>query len=124
MRARAAVVVLSISMLACAAAVAAPKTSIADDYLERYFRMFPSRATEAGRHDLDHTIEDFSPARREQWIAYNRSTRERVAKLLQKPALPFEERLDYEALLAEINAELHSQNVLRRAEPIRSTGRA
>lgn len=49
--------------------------SLGEDYLDAYFRMFPTRATEAGRHDLDKTLEDFSAERRARWIAFNERQR-------------------------------------------------
>ena len=42
------------------------------DYLDRYFATFPSRATAAGRHDLDWELEDLTPQRRAEWLAFNR----------------------------------------------------
>jgi uncharacterized protein (DUF885 family) len=98
------------------ASVATAGPSIAEEYLDAYFRMFPTRATADGRHDFDSALEDFSAKRRDQWVAFNRSTRERAAALLKRDDLPFEERLDCEALVAEIDRELHAQTVLRRPE--------
>ena len=106
----AAALCLSSGELACA------KGSIADEYLEAYFRMFPTRATADGRHDFDHLLEDLSPKRRADWVAFNRSTREKAAALLKRDDLPFEQRLDCEALLAEVERELHAQTILRRPE--------
>ena len=98
------------------AELACAKGSIADAYLDAYFRMFPTRATADGRHDFDHLLEDLSPKRRADWVVFNRSTRDKAAALLKRPDLPFEERLDCEALVAEIERELHTQTVLRRPE--------
>ena len=57
---------------------------LADSYLDRYFRMFPTRATAAGRHDLDTELEDFSPAQIAQWIDFNHATRSRLIELMRR----------------------------------------
>ncbi len=49
-------------------------TPLIDAYLERYFQTFPSRATAAGRYDLDDRLEDLSPEALEAWGAFNRET--------------------------------------------------
>jgi len=74
-------------------------------YLERYFDMYPSRATEAGRHDLDTRFEDFSPERLEAWIAFNRSEEGRLASALGGN-LSRDDRLDAELLLRRVRWEL------------------
>ena len=51
-----------------------PAAAIVAGYVERYFDMYPTRATEAGRHDLDSLIEDFSAPRIAAWIEFNRAT--------------------------------------------------
>jgi uncharacterized protein (DUF885 family) len=91
------------------------RASLADEYLDAYFAMFPTRATEAGRHDFDEALEDFSPERRAAWIAINRDTQAKCAKLLRDPKLSLDERLDLEALRAQVERELHAETVLHRA---------
>ena len=89
---------------------------VAERYLEEYFRTFPTRATEAGRHDYDEALEDLSPERFEKWITYNRAARRETAALLKQKKISLAERLDAEALLAEIDRELHAQAALRRPQ--------
>ena len=78
--------------------------------------MFPTRATEAGRHDFDDALEDFSPARRAEWIEFNRAREKEVASLLRDPKVSLDQRLDAATLAAQIARELHLQTVLRRPE--------
>ena len=54
--------------------------ALADNYLEHYFRMFPTRATQAGRHNLDQQLEDFSRKPVALWIDFNRATRATLAE--------------------------------------------
>src|SRR4051794_16078867 len=77
--------------------------------------MFPTRATEAGRHNVDAKLEDFSRKRITEWIELNRSVRATlVARLGEK--LPADDKLDGEALLGQIDRELNALTVLKRAE--------
>jgi hypothetical protein len=89
---------------------------LANAYLEHYFAMFPSRATEAGRHDVDSKLEDFSKKKIAQWIEFNRAVRGALVARLQDSKLSFDDKLDGEALLGQIDRELNSLTVLRRAE--------
>jgi uncharacterized protein (DUF885 family) len=47
---------------------------IVDRYLERYFALFPSRATAAGRHDSDARLERLDAPERRAWVEFNRDT--------------------------------------------------
>ena len=98
------------------AAPARAAESVADEYLDAYFKMFPTRATEAGRHDFDEALEDFSPKRRQEWVAFNKAQGTRLRQSVERAKLSLDQRLDLEALLAEIDRELHTQTVLRRRE--------
>ncbi len=89
---------------------------VAEEYLSAYLAMFPTRATQAGNHEFDRKLEDFSPENLERWVAFNRSERDRLTKLLGKSSQSFDDRLDAEALLAEVERELHAQTVLRRPQ--------
>lgn len=102
--------------LALAGLLAAGVPQTADAYLERHFQTFPARATQAGRHDLDRTLEDLSPERRAAWLAFNRQTRDALTAALADGALGADDRLDAEALLAQIEREIHEHEVLRRPE--------
>lgn len=88
----------------------------ADEYLDAYFGMFPTRATQAGDHAYDLKLEDFSPESLACWVAANETERRRLTTLLATPDLPFEDRLDAEALLAQVERELQEQKVLRRPQ--------
>jgi hypothetical protein len=90
--------------------------AVADAYLSAYLEMFPTRATQAGYHAFDGKLEDFSTEKLARWVEVNQTERDRLTKLLAAPDLPFEDRLDAEALLAQVERELHEQTVLRRPQ--------
>jgi len=105
------------------ALVAAPPSPV-DAYVEKYFETFPSRATEAGRHDRDSELEDLTPDRRAAWIAFNRKTLDALSKL---PAAASEDdRRDAELLRARVEWELFELADRRRADrdPLFWTGLA
>jgi Bacterial protein of unknown function (DUF885) len=89
---------------------------VADAYLNAYFEMFPTRATQAGNHAYDSKLEDFSTEKLTRWVEVNQAERDRLTKLLTAADLPFDDRLDAEALLAQVERELHEQTVLRRPQ--------
>ena len=74
-----------------------------EDYLERYFRTFPSRATTAGRHDHDRELESLDREQRDQWLAYNEAA---SATLAAVPAGDADDRLDALLLRREIDREI------------------
>jgi hypothetical protein len=89
---------------------------VADAYLSAYLEMFPTRATQAGNHAFDSELEDFSPEQLVHWVEVNQAERDRLTKLTSAPDLPFDDRLDAEALLAQVERELHEQITLRRPQ--------
>jgi hypothetical protein len=89
---------------------------VGDAYLSAYLEMFPIRATQAGYHAFDSKLEDFSAERLNRWVEFNQAERGRLTKLLSTSDLPFDDRLDAEALLAQVERELHQQTVLRRPQ--------
>jgi Bacterial protein of unknown function (DUF885) len=89
---------------------------VADAYLSAYLEMFPTRATQAGNHASDNKLEDFSAEKLARWIEVNQAERDRLTKLLAASDLSFDDRLDAEALLAQVERELHEQIVLRRPQ--------
>jgi hypothetical protein len=50
-----------------------------DAYLDRYFHTFPTRATAAGRHDVDGELEKLDAADRASWLTFNQQTRAALA---------------------------------------------
>lgn len=98
------------------AAVESSLGGVADAYLQAYLEMFPTRATQAGDHAFDRKLEDFSTERWQRWVEFNRAERERLKTLLKKQDLSFDDRLDAEALLAQVERELHDLTVLKRPE--------
>jgi hypothetical protein len=92
------------------------QAGVVADYLDAYFEMFPSRATEAGMHDLDGALEDFSPAKLSSWIEYNSGMAGKLRAALSDPALDFEDRLDAELLLREVELQLFDLDGSRRSE--------
>ena len=89
---------------------------IVDGYIERYARMFPSLATQAGRHDLDDQFEDLSPVRRKEWLEFNQETARALERLVAQGGLDREAALDAEALEAQAHREVLTYGVLRRPE--------
>ena len=89
---------------------------VADAYLSSYREVFPTRATQAGDHAFDSKLEDFSAERLKRWVEFNEAERGRLTKLLGAADLPFDDRLDAEALLAHVERELHQQTVLHRPQ--------
>jgi Bacterial protein of unknown function (DUF885) len=89
---------------------------VADAYLSAYLEMFPTRATQAGCHMFDSKLEDFSTDKLARWVEINQAERDRLTKLLTASDLPFDDRLDAEALLAQVERELHEQLILRRPQ--------
>lgn len=97
---------------------AAPQPDkLAAAYLERYFATFPGRATEAGRHDLDHQLEDLPPDRIRSWIEFNRKTTASLESALASKALAEDDRLDAELLLSQARREINELGTRRR--PVR-----
>jgi len=105
-------------LLIIAACGAAPGAcgGVADAYLSAYLEMFPTRATQAGNHAFDSKLEDFSTEKLARWVEVNQAERDRLTKLISAPDLPFDDRLDAEALLAQVEREVHEQIVLRRPQ--------
>lgn len=91
-----------------------PAAATVSGYVERYFDMYPTRATEAGRHDRDSLIEDYSAPRIADWIAFNRATLATLPALAK--AASSDDRLDLSVLRAQIDRELLDLDTLRRRE--------
>ncbi len=107
--------------LAVAAPVAAqtqtpstPTAKLVSVYIDRYFDMYPTRATEAGWHERDAAIEDFSPARSAAWVEFNRATRGSLMAAARGAS--FEDRLDAGVLKAQIDRELVDLKTLGRRD--------
>jgi len=107
---------LAAVLLARSALAGDDVATLANNYLDRYFRMFPTRATQAGRHDLDQQLEDFSGKQISLWIDFNRAVRGTLLEQLRGAKLSVDDKLDGEALLGQIDRELNALTVLRRAE--------
>lgn len=95
------------------AALSAAPSDLVSAYIEKYFETFPSRATEAGRHDRDRQLENLTPGRLRGWVDFNRRTLERLAAASGQST---DERLDEELLRSQVQWELHQLATRRRAE--------
>jgi uncharacterized protein (DUF885 family) len=107
---------LALLLAAALSAVPAPPAGsavVVDTYIEKYFETFPSRATEAGRHDRDSELEDLTPERRAAWIAFNRKTLDDLSKV---SAASEDDRRDAELLRARVEWELFELAGRRRAD--------
>jgi uncharacterized protein (DUF885 family) len=102
-------------VIALAAARPSPAQCVGD-YVESYLRTFPSRATEAGRHDWDRELEDLSSGALARWISLNRKTRDEIAVLTQSGGLSLDDRLDLELLGRHVEREIFEGETLRRPE--------
>ncbi|HVG09447.1 MAG TPA: DUF885 family protein [Thermoanaerobaculia bacterium] len=92
-------------LLLVLAAAPATAATFQESYLEHWFDMYPSKATAAGRHDLDRRLEDISPARRYAWLKYNRGAAKGLRRILEAPSTSFDDRLDAELLLRQAELE-------------------
>ncbi len=104
------------ALLALALGASSGSSAVVSEYLEAYFKTFPSKATEAGRHDFDEKLEDLTPLRRAAWLGFNRAMRARLLKSLSSTTLGEEDRLDAELLLRQAEREIHDFEVRRRPE--------
>lgn len=107
---------VAILLLALAGLPAPVAAADPNEYLERYFDFYPTRATAAGRHDLDEKLEDLSLERRRAWSRFNRQAADGFRRRLNDPATPFEDRLDAELLLRQAELEVLDFETLRRPE--------
>ncbi|MES1241301.1 MAG: DUF885 family protein [Acidobacteriota bacterium] len=103
-------------LLAALAAVPARAATFQDTYLERYFDMYPGRATAAGRHDLDRRLEDLPDDRRRAWLSYNRRAVEGFRRLMAATTTSFDDRLDAELLLRQAELEVFEYGTQMRPE--------
>jgi uncharacterized protein (DUF885 family) len=85
-------------------------------YLERYFEVFPTRATAEGRHDFDHQLEDLGQEQRQLWVGFNSGVAKGIERQLARPDLDPEVRLDQELVLRQARQTLYEHQVLRRPE--------
>ena len=99
------------------------RPTAADAYIARYFEMYPTRATAAGYHALDHRLEHPDPEQRDRWVAFNEARVGHWVAALDE-GLPAAERLDVELLLRQARLELHDYRTLRRPlrDPLWWTG--
>lgn len=97
---------------------AGPRTvaRIVEEYIERDFEMFPSRSTEAGRHERDEDLEDLSKEKRDRWVAWNRSLAGDLRRALLRPGVSRDDRLDAELVGREAERQIQELAVLRRPE--------
>src|SRR5215813_5621567 len=87
-----------------------------DHYLETYLRTFPTRATEAGRHDWDGQLENLSSRSLAQWLSFNRETLKEISAILARGDVGWEDRLDLELLQRRVGEEIFGLSVLARPE--------
>ncbi|HWM92120.1 MAG TPA: DUF885 family protein [Thermoanaerobaculia bacterium] len=114
----------TVLLLLAALAAPAQATTFQDAYLERYFDMYPTKATAAGRHDLDRRLEDLSEARRRSWLNFNRGAADGFRRLMTAPSTSFEDRLDAELLLRQAELEVfeHGTQARPQTDPLFWTG--
>jgi uncharacterized protein (DUF885 family) len=98
-------------VLLLAACASAPH----EQYLDRYFHTFSTRATAAGRHDVDRQLETLDAAGRASWLTFNQQTR---------AALAGRTDLDSELLARAVDREIFALTTLHTPErdPLYWTG--
>lgn len=103
--------------LTCTCAAAPPRVpDIADAYLERYFEMYPSRATAEGRTDHDADLELPTEERISAWLRYQDEVDAALREALARPDATADDHLDAESVLHQTARERHDYVVLRRYE--------
>lgn len=103
--------------LTCACATPPPRVpDIADRYLERFFEMYPSRATAQGRTDHDAELELPTEERVRAWLRYQDEAEAALRDALARPDATDDDRLDADAVLHQTARERHEYVVLRRHE--------
>lgn len=60
----------------------AEATALVQRYLTRYFAMYPSRATQAGNHEYDQQLEQFTVGQRASWTDLNAEVLRTTARML------------------------------------------
>ncbi len=97
---------------------------LADDYVDAWLEHYPSRATAAGRHEHDASLEDLSGPALAAWVELNHRTLEETRRLRSTKALEFDDELDLELLERQLERELFGLEVLRRPrrDPLFWTG--
>ncbi len=90
--------------------------ALIDGYLERYFATYPDEATAAGRHDFDVRLPDLAPAKRIDWLAYNRAMLLRIGEALADRSLPADDRIDLTLLGRRAQREMLDYALLHRPE--------
>jgi hypothetical protein len=117
--------VRSMFVLAATMAIAAVAVGDRATYLDRYFEVFPSRATAAGRHDLDRELENLGEEQRRLWVGFNSGVVKGIERQLADPDLDPDLRLDQELVLRQVRRVLFEYQTLRLPErnPLYWTGK-
>ena len=90
-------------------------SSLRDGYVDQYFRMYPTAATQAGLHARDRELEHPTPANVRDWISENTRTLAALGSI-EPAALSADDRLDAGALERQIRREIHDLQVRRRPQ--------
>ena len=104
------------AMILLALVATSAQAGVDEDYLDAYFEMFPTRATAAGLHELDESLEDLSPTKISEWVGFNKRVAEGLKAALGSSEIDFEDRLDAELLLREAELQLLDLEKLRRPQ--------
>jgi hypothetical protein len=105
-----------LSILLAPALAVSSFAGLRDRYVDRYFAAHPTAATQAGRHEHDRELEDWTPTRRRAWLEENRRTLALVTAWQGSSAGDADDRLDANALAAQIRREIHDLAVRRRPD--------
>ncbi len=105
-----------LTILLASAVAASSFAPIRDRYLERYFAAYPTVATQAGRHEHDRDLEDWDAGKRRLWLDFNRRALASITAWQSAPSGSADDRLDAQALAAQVRREIHDFAVRRRPE--------
>src|SRR5947207_8136223 len=98
------------ALLLAAALSAGTFATLRDGYIDRYFRMYPTAATQAGFHARDRELEHPTPVALRAWISENAKTLAAL-RSIDRAALSTDDRLDADSLESQIRREIHDLEI-------------
>ena len=88
----------------CRPATQSTADALVASYLDHYFALYPSRGTQAGRHEFDARLETLTAAELSAWLAFNQAIGESASTTLASGP-SFDDRVDLDLLERQIKRE-------------------